>query len=142
MDGRTLGAGLMALASSFVLMAGTASAHGTAQAQATEGTTCALRSLPSFVAQGEFELQATAADVIEVECNPFVYGTGSKVTVIASQLYSRCDKDITWIVPNPYGTSDRISDELTLDAERERDGRLDRGPGLPGWGITDQPAHG
>ena len=128
MDGRTLGAGLMALASSFVLMAGTASAHGTAQAQASEGTTCAVHSLPSFVAQGEFELQATAADVIEVECNPFVYGTGSKVTVIASQLYSRCDKDITWIVPNPYGTSDGISDELTLDADGNATVALIAGP--------------
>ena len=70
--------------------------------RSAEGTTCAVHSLPSFVAQGEFTQQATAADVIEVECNPFVYGTGSKVTVIASQLYSRCNSDIEWYIPNPY----------------------------------------
>ncbi len=127
MDRRTLGAGLMALASSFVLMAGTASAHGTAP-QAAEGTTCAVHSLPSFVAQGEFSQQATAADVIEVECNPFVYGTGSKVTVTASQLYSRCDSDIEWYIPNPYDTSDGRSVELTLDADGNATVALIAGP--------------
>jgi len=127
MDRRTLGAGLMALASSFVLMAGTASAHGTSP-QAAEGTTCAVHSLPSFVAQGEFENQATVGDVIEVECNPFVYGTGSKVTVIASQLYSRCDSDIEWIIPNPYDTSDGRSVELTLDADGNATVALIAGP--------------
>ncbi len=128
MDRRTLGAGLMALASSFVLMAGTASAHGTVQAQVSEGTTCAVHSLPSFVAQGEFTRQATAADVIEVECNPFVYGTGSKVTVIASQLYSRCNSDIEWYIPNPYSTSSGRSVELTLDADGNATVALIAGP--------------
>ncbi len=128
MDGRRLGAALVVMASSLLLMAGTASAHGTAAAQASEGTTCAVHSLPSFVAQGEFSQQATAADVIEVECNPFVYGTGSKVTVIASQLYSRCSSDIMWIVPNPYDTSDGRSVELTLDADGNATVALIAGP--------------
>jgi hypothetical protein len=118
----------MVMASSLLLMAGTASAHGTATAQGTEGSTCAVHSLPSFVAQGEFELQATAADIIEVECNPFLYGTGSKVTVIASQLYSRCNSNITWYIPNPYKTSGGRSVELTLDADGNATVALIAGP--------------
>ena len=72
--------------------------------------------------------QATVGDIIEVECNPFVYGTGSKVTVIASQLYSRCDSDIEWIIPNPYDTSDGRSVELTLDADGNATVALIAGP--------------
>ena len=118
----------MVMASSLLLMAGTASAHGNASAQVTEGSTCAVHSLPSFVAQGEFSQQATAADVIEVECNPFLYGTGSKVTVIASQLYSRCNSDITWYVPNPYSRTSGRSVELTLDADGNATVALIAGP--------------
>src|SRR5450631_1828898 len=128
MDRRKLGAGLMVMASSLLLMAGTASAHGTASAKAAEGSTCAVHSLPSFVAQGEFNTQATAADVIEVECNPFLYGTGSKVTVIASQLYSRCNGDINWYIPNPYSETYGRSVELTLDADGNATVALIAGP--------------
>ncbi len=128
MDVRRLGAGLVVAASSLLLMAGTASAHGSAaSAQAAEGTTCAVHSLPSFVAQGEFENQATVADVIEVECNPFVYGTGSKVTVTASQLYSRCDGNIEWIDVSGDPISDR-SIELALDADGNATVALIAGP--------------
>ena len=128
MDRRNWCVGLMVMACSLLLMAGSASAHGSAKAQGTEGSTCAVHSLPSFVAQGEFEHQATAADVIEVECNPFLYGTGSKVTVIASQLYSRCNSDITWYIPNPYDVSDGRSVELTLDADGNATVALIAGP--------------
>ncbi len=128
MDRRKLVAGLMVVGSSLLLMAGTASAHGSAKALGTEGSTCAVHSLPSFVAQGEFGNQATAADVIEVECNPFLYGTGSKVTVIASQLYSRCNSDISWYIPNPYGVSYGRSVELTLDADGNATVALIAGP--------------
>jgi hypothetical protein len=118
----------MVMACSLLLMAGSASAHGSATAQGTEGSTCAVHSLPSFVAQGEFSLQATAADVIEVECNPFLYGTGSKVTVIASQLYSRCNSDIAWYIPNPYSETYGRSVELTLDADGNATVALIAGP--------------
>ena len=129
MDRRRLCVGLTVVASSLLLMAGTASAHGSTKAQVTEGSTCAVHSLPSFVAQGEFRQQATAADVIEVECNPFLYGTGSKVTVIASQLYSRCNGSITWYVPNPYRVEDYSrSVELTLDADGNATVALIAGP--------------
>ena len=75
-----------------------------------------IHSLPSFVAQGETvrnEIEAalpkngsgtaaTVGDVIEVECNPYVYGTGAEITIIASQLFSRCH-EVSWYVPNEYG---------------------------------------
>ena len=128
MDVRRLAAGLVVAASSLLLMAGTASAHGTASAQATEGTTCAVHSLPSFVAQGEFEYQATVADVIEVECNPFVYGTGSRVTITASQLYSRCDGDITWFGTAPGEEISARSLEVGLDADGNATVALIAGP--------------
>src|SRR5450631_247900 len=128
MDRRKLCVGLMGVASSMLLMAGTASAPGSAAAQGAEGSTCAVHSLPSFVAQGEFNTQATAADVIEVECNPFLYGTGSKVTVIASQLYSRCNSDIAWYIPNPYSETYGRSVELTLDADGNATVALIAGP--------------
>ena len=128
MDRRKWCVGLMVMACSMLLMAGSASAHGSAKAQAAEGSTCAVHSLPSFVAQGEFSNQATAADVIEVECNPFLYGTGSKVTVIASQLYSRCNSDIAWYIPNPYSETYGRSVELTLDADGNATVALIAGP--------------
>jgi hypothetical protein len=129
MDRRSLGAGLMALASSFVLMAGTASAHGTVSSPATESeATCTVVSQPSFTLQGEFSNTASAADVIEVSCNPLKYGTGGKVTVIASQLYSRCDDDVTWYIPNPYDVVDGRSVELTLDADGNANVALIAGP--------------
>ena len=54
------------------------------------------------MAQGEFATAATVGDVIEVECNPFVYGTGAEITITASQLYSRCH-EVSWYVPNDNG---------------------------------------
>src|SRR5437763_15892768 len=82
-----------ALAACAGLMPGLARAAPVPQTAAAmaggEGSpaTCVVHSLSSFVAQGEFELQATAADIVEVECNPFVYGTGSKIKITASQLF-------------------------------------------------------
>ena len=63
-----------------------------------------------------------------MECNPFLYGTGSKVTVIASQLYSRCNSDIAWYIPNPYSETYGRSVELTLDADGNATVALIAGP--------------
>ncbi len=128
-------AGLVAaLAASLIaaLAPGVAGAHGAAaQSQpAVEQSpaTCLIHSLPSFVAQGEFKLSATVADVVEVECNPFTYGTGSKVTITASQLYSRCNGEVTWYVPNPFRQESGRSIELTLDADGNATVALIAGP--------------
>ncbi len=92
----------MVLASSMLLLAGTASAHGAVQAT-TSGQRCTVESLPSFVAQGEFGNAASVGDVIEVSCNPYTYGTDQEVTITASQLNSRCN-NITWYTPNDTRT--------------------------------------
>jgi hypothetical protein len=103
MDRRKLGAGLMVLASSMLLLAGTASAHpGVAPQGAASSGTCHIRSLPSFIAQGEFSNSATVGDVIEISCDPFTYSAGAEVTLVASQLYSRCH-EITWYDANDEG---------------------------------------
>jgi hypothetical protein len=130
MDRRNLGAGLMVLASSFMLMVGSASAHGNATPQGTAPpASCKIKSQTSFVLQGEFNQSASAADVIEVSCDPNTYSTGSKVTVIASQLYSRCNGEVSWYVPNPYEvTKDSRSVVLTLDADGNANVGLIAGP--------------
>src|SRR6266550_9371226 len=115
MKSRNLWVGLAVAAGSLFLLAGTASAHG-APAQQTNST-CVVHSLPSFVAQGEFALTATAADIIEVECNPFVYGTGSKIKITASQLFSRCHEKLTWYVVNPFRTETGRGISVALDAD-------------------------
>jgi hypothetical protein len=76
-----------------------------ASAAATQAPGCVVHSLPSFIAQGEFATAATVADVIEVECNPFIYGTGAEVTLTASQLYSRCH-EVTWYDPSRLGVEE------------------------------------
>ena len=103
MDRRNLLAGVVVLALGVLMVSGTASAHGSAVAQGTAGAgSCSVTSLPSFIAQGEFEAAATVGDVIEVSCDPYTYGQGQEVTLVASQLYSRCHS-IKWIDPNEYG---------------------------------------
>jgi hypothetical protein len=117
MKSRNLGLGLVALASSLFLLVGTASARGTAAVTTTTSNTCVIHSLPSFTAQGEFATTATVADIIEVECDPTVYGTESKIKITASQLFSRCKGKLTWFVPNPYSRSEGRGVTVTLDAD-------------------------
>ena len=90
---------------------------------------CVIHTLPSFVAQGEYATAATVGDVIEVECNPFAYGTGSTITITAAQLYTRCGGDLTWYVAYPFRTeSDSRSVTLTLDADGNATVALIAGP--------------
>ncbi len=123
-------AGLLAICLSSWGATGSAGASPLASAPAASGAaaTCLIHSLPAFVAQGEFSTTATVADVVEVECNPFVYGTDSTVTVTASQLYSRCGSALTWYVPNPYRVASGRSVELTLDADGSATVALVAGP--------------
>jgi hypothetical protein len=79
-----------------------ASPIGGAGAAAATPPACVIHSLPSFIAQGEREAMATVADIVEVECNPYLYGTGSRIRITADQLLSRCKGRLTWIVPNPF----------------------------------------
>ena len=118
MKSRNLSLAVVVLASSWFLLVGTASAHGTAPTPtSTTKATCVVESLPSFVAQGEFGASATAADIIQVECNPEVYGTGSPIRITANQLFSRCNGKLTWIVPNPFSRSEGNGVTVKLDAD-------------------------
>jgi hypothetical protein len=122
MKRRNLGVGLLILASSLLFSVGSASA-----ANPPAGT-CVIKSLPSFVSQGEGSVTATVADIIEVGCDPTAYGTGSKVTVSATQLYERCGKDVTWYVPNPYTVTTGFNVTLALDADGNATVALIAGP--------------
>ena len=116
MKSRNLGVGLVVLVGSLSLLAGTASARGTAPLAAPTGT-CVVHSLPSFVAQGEESTAATVADIVEVECNPNIYGTGSKIKITASQVFNRCHGDMQWYVPNPFRIEDGKGVSVELDAD-------------------------
>jgi hypothetical protein len=131
MRSRNIGVGLAVLASSMLLLVGTASAHTTATTTTTPPSTCIVKSLPSFTLQGEFTTFATVADIIEVECNPYVYGTGSQVKIVAAQLYSQCGEKLTWYIPNPFvpkGVKGR-GVTVTLDADGNATVAVLGGPG-------------
>jgi hypothetical protein len=119
---------LAVLGSSFLLLTGVASAHSVPAAATSGG--CNVKSLPSFIAQGEFEQAATVADVIEVSCDPFTYSAGAEVEVTAAQLYSRCH-EVTWYEPNvegSYSTSSGNSVRLKLDTDGNANVGLIAGP--------------
>jgi hypothetical protein len=103
-------------------------ASGTA-AEAGPSAGCLVHSLPSFVAQGEGTTTATVADVVEVECNPDVYGSQSKVRITASQLFYSCNDSVTWYVPNPYTVVSGPGVTLELDADGNATVALIAGPG-------------
>ena len=101
-----------------------------APASQSQSASCVIHSLPSFVAQGEFASTATVADVIEVECNPFLYGTGAEVTITAAQLYSRCH-EVSWYIPNEHGAFRKAqgsSVNLHLDVDGNANVGLIAGP--------------
>ena len=89
---------------------------------------CVIHSLPAFVAQGEYATYATVADVVEVECDPITYGTGSTVAVTASQLFGRCGEQLTWYTVSPFEQSSGRTVDLTLDADGNATVALIAGP--------------
>ena len=99
--------------------------------------TCIVRSLPTFVAQGEYKTTATVADIIEVECKPEIYGTGSKVEITAAQLFSRCAGKDLWIVPNPFKkVKNQVGVTVQLDADGNATVAVIAGPGCsPGESL-------
>jgi hypothetical protein len=129
MERRVLGAGLMVLASSLVLMAGTASAHGTVSPQGTStqitsAANCLIKSdKASSVNQGEFKLEGTVGDVVEVECNTKVFPPGTPIEISDAQLFSRCTGGIRWVVANEFGTNlPRIEDGRSVTVGLDGDG--------------------
>jgi hypothetical protein len=99
MERRSLWAGVLASlmvgASCLLLMAGTASAHGTVsnaipQSNIAEAANCTLNSLPGLQRQGEGFQVGEVGDVIQIECNPSVFPGGTVVGIEDAQLYDRC----------------------------------------------------
>jgi len=137
MDRRSAVTGLIAFVSSLLLIVPGAYAHRTATGHGARGDAeapagqCTIKSLPSFVAQGEYGTTASVADVIEIGCNPEEYGEGSVVSVTDSQLASRCGEDVTWYVPGPvtpFRTALGRGVRLTLDSEGNATVALIAGP--------------
>jgi hypothetical protein len=112
-----LGIGLAILGSSMFLLAGSASAAEPPAAEA-----CKVISQAGFTAQGEFTTTGTVADVIEVECNPEVYGTKAKLKIEAYQVFSRCEHKLTWYVPNQPNVGFRKVEGLSVPVELDPDG--------------------
>src|ERR1700736_5030355 len=116
MERRNLWAGgLMAVASSLLLMAGTASAHGTVlpQAQTSEAANCVIHTLPGLMRQGEFKQVGDVGDIVTIECDPKVFPGGTQVEVSDAQLYSRCSLTggtISWVNPNEFSTGQTRSE--------------------------------
>jgi hypothetical protein len=134
MTRRNLGVGLAVMASSVLLMVGSASAT-------TAGSpTCVVKTLPSFVAQGEGSVSATTANIVEVGCDPTAYGTGSTITIEDFQLYERCGKTVTWYEPNPFVVSNGPRITVALDADGNGTVAVLAGPGCQA-GETLVSAH-
>src|SRR5207245_7358187 len=111
-----------------------APAAGSPATPAGSPPTCIVRSLPSFVAQGENAgaeaTAATVADLREAECRPSRSGTESKPKLTAAQLFSRCKGNLTWYVPNPFQeVKGKLGVTLTLDADGNATAALLAGPG-------------
>jgi hypothetical protein len=111
-----LGLGLAILCCSMFLLAGTAAAAE------PEGEACKIESLPGFTAQGEFTTTATVADIIQVECNPEIYGTKAKLTIEAFQVWLRCERKLTWFVPNDPLARYRRVEGQRVEVELDPDG--------------------
>jgi hypothetical protein len=111
-----LGFGLAILCCSMSLLTGSASAAE------GEGTACKIESLPGFTAQGEFTTTSTVADVIQVECNPEIYGTKAKITIGAFQVWSRCGRRAIWFVPNNPIGGFRREEGSQIEVELDPDG--------------------
>jgi hypothetical protein len=127
MERRNLLAGLAMLALSLFMLSGTAVAHSTRHKQASgpgggsKPETCVVHALPSsFMDQGEFSVASSVADVIEVECEP-VYAE-HHVTISANELYSRCDKRLTWLFTTPEGSVGAIGSHPSFTVELDNAG--------------------
>ena len=106
MKSRNLGLGLVVLASQFVPAGRNRfGSRGPLQHRirpARASSTRCPRSSPRVRTSTGSNQEATVADVIQVACDPNVYGTGSKIKITASQLFTRCKGNVTWYVPNPF----------------------------------------
>ena len=122
MDGRAV-VGTVAVLVASMSLAGSASARITHIRSVTrtveEGPApCAIHSLPSFMAQGEFANSSSIADIVEVHCSTVYAGHFLKLN--ASGLYSRCAGQLMWFLPYPY--SGGVPSTRSFSAQLDNDG--------------------
>jgi hypothetical protein len=136
--GRAAAATIGAIAADSAPALATRASASSRSAAAATNATCVVKSLPSFITQGEEgtapaegreRTAALVADIIEVECNPNIYGTKSKVKITASQLFNRCQDNVTWYVPNPFKEeAGKPGVSVELDADGNATVALRAGP--------------
>ncbi len=112
MERRNLWMGTLVLISSLLLMAGSASAHGTVvpATEKAEAANCKIITLPGLMRQGEFTDVGSVGDIVSVECNPAVFPGGTTLEISDAQLNSRClglgnpeeTHGILWENPNEF----------------------------------------
>ena len=115
MERRSLWGGTLVLVCSFLVMAGSASAHSTVvpQGEKAESANCKINTLPGLMRQGEFGNVGSVGDIVSVECNPAVFPGGTQIELSDAQLESRClglgkpgeIHGILWENPNEFATS-------------------------------------
>ncbi len=132
MERRNLWAGTLVLIASLLLMAGSASAHGTVApaVEKAESPNCKIFTLPGLMRQGEFGNVGSVGDVVSVECNPAVFPGGTVVEISDAQLQSRCEgltdgdeyfHGILWVNPNEFSFGEPTQ-EFGNSAKVELDG--------------------
>jgi hypothetical protein len=134
MERRNVWAGTLVLISSFVLMAGSASAHGTVlpAVEKAEATNCKINTLPGLMRQGEFGNVGSVGDVVSVECNPAVYPGGTVVEISDAQLSDRClglggpgFHGIIWENPNEFSAGKfAVTEGPAVKVELDGDGNV------------------
>ena len=65
---------------------------------------CTVKSMPTFMDQGEKGTASSVADIIEVECDPVFAGT--KVEFTAQELWARCKHELSWAEPPNLPTTE------------------------------------
>ncbi|HMD57188.1 MAG TPA: hypothetical protein VKG82_06920 [Solirubrobacteraceae bacterium] len=116
-----------ALALATALAALIVPAASAAPAGVYSGSACELRSLPSFVAQGDGEAAGSVADIVRVSCDPRLAGRG--VVLDSSQLYERCARHLAWSLPYPLAAQTGPMFAASLDADGNLTVALWAGPG-------------
>jgi len=119
MDRRNLLVVLALVALGMFVLTGTASArtsHNKRVRPSTGGAaeTCVVYAEPgSFMDQGEFGASSSIADIVSVECEP-VYAEHF-VKISATELYDRCNKELSWAEGIPYAPEPGPSYTVKLD---------------------------
>jgi hypothetical protein len=137
MERRNLWAGTLVLISSLLLMAGTASAHGTVlpAGEKAEAANCKIYTLPGLMRQGEFGNVGSVGDIVSVECNPAVFPGGTTLEISDAQLESRClglggagFHGIIWVNPNEFSKGvPTLAEGGAVKVELDGDGNVNVG---------------